>query len=286
MSKQDSQSMQSLPVDDVENGITSTPSDGKSVDSGTSESATNTPSDPVSADQNSEAGVSNHVVENQQPPISSSTQTPTSIVEPPSSGASVPVGTQTGAASSSTGGAVAAAGGTTAAAGLSGGVIAAIVVGVLVIVAIGLGVASSVINNQQPSLDNWYDGNASQGQFEGKSKEEIQDALNEEVKKGMMNISIAAVINFPAGSTQGDARIENIAANPMDQKVTIALKDSDEVVYESGAIAPDQHIQTITLTKALAPGDHAAVATFTGYDRETHKETGKAAAEIVLHVEG
>jgi len=28
------------------------------------------------------------------------------------------------------------------------------------------------------------------------------------------------------------------------------------------------------------------VATFTGYDRETHKQTGQAAAEIVLNVEG
>ena len=85
---------------------------------------------------------------------------------------------------------------------------------------------------------------------------------------------------------EGEARIENIAANPMDQKVVITLKDSGETVYESAAIAPDQHIQTIKLTKDLDPGQYAAVATFTGYDRETHKQTGQAAAEIVLNVEG
>ena len=62
--------------------------------------------------------------------------------------------------------------------------------------------------------------------FEGKSKEEIQAALNEEVAKGMMNISIAASITFPDGASEGEARIENIAANPMDQKVVITLKDS------------------------------------------------------------
>lgn len=158
--------------------------------------------------------------------------------------------------------------------------------GVVAAVAVVAAVTAGVVLTQQPALEDWFDPNASQGQFEGKSKEEIQAALNEEVKKGMMNISIAAVIKFPDGASEGEARIENIAANPVDQKVVIALKDSGEVVYESGALAPDQHIQNIKLTRDLDPGDYTAVATFTGYDRETHKQTGQAAAEIVIHVEG
>ena len=71
----------------------------------------------------------------------------------------------------------------------------------------------------------------------------------------------------------------------MDQKVVITLKDSGETVYESAAIAPDQHIQTIKLTKDLDPGQYAVVATFTGYDRETHKQTGQARLNV-LNVEG
>lgn len=157
---------------------------------------------------------------------------------------------------------------------------------VMAVVAVSAAVVAGVVLTQQPALEDWYDSNAAQGQFEGKSKEEIQAALNEEVAKGMMNISIAASITFPDGASEGEARIENIAANPMDQKVVITLKDSGETVYESAAIAPDQHIQTIKLTKDLDPGQYAAVATFTGYDRETHKQTGQAAAEIVLNVEG
>ena len=51
-------------------------------------------------------------------------------------------------------------------------------------------------------------------------------------------------------------------------------------------VAPDQHIQNIKLSRDLEPGEYAAVATFTGYDRETHKKTGQAAAEITLRVEG
>ena len=163
--------------------------------------------------------------------------------------------------------------------GMSKHVFAALVA----VVAVGAAVGVGVVLTQQPALEDWYDSNAAQGQFEGKSKEEIQAALNEEVAKG---ISIAASITFADGSSEGEARIENIAANPMDQKVVITLKESGETVYESAAIAPDQHIQTIKLTKDLDPGQYAAVATFTGYDRETHKQTGQAAAEIVLNVEG
>lgn len=166
--------------------------------------------------------------------------------------------------------------------GMSKHVFAALVA----VVAVTAAVLVGVVATQQPAVEDWFDSNAAQGQFEGKSKEEIQAALNEEVAKGMMNISIAAVIEFPNGASEGEARIENIAANPMDQKVSIALKDSGEVVYESGALAPDQHIQNIKLTRDLDPGEYDAVATFTGYDRETHKQTGQAAAEITLVIEG
>ena len=166
--------------------------------------------------------------------------------------------------------------------GMSKHVFAALVA----VVAVGAAAGVGGVLTQQPALEDGYDSNAAQGQCEGRSKEEVQGALKEEVAKGMMNISIAASITFADGSSEGEARIENIAANPMDQKVVITLKDSGETVYESAAIAPDQHIQTIKLTKDLDPGQYAAVATFTGYDRETHKQTGQAAAEIVLNVEG
>ena len=158
--------------------------------------------------------------------------------------------------------------------------------GLVAVVAVAAAVVAGVVLTQQPAVEDWFDSNAAQGQFEGKSKEEIQAALNEEVAKGMMNISIAVAIVFPDGTSEGEARIENIAANPVDQKVTITLEDSGETVYESGAIAPDQHIQNIKLSKDLDPGEYPAIATFTGYDRETHKQTGQAAAKITLRVEG
>lgn len=246
MSKQETTSTQSLPVDDVEPNTfqRQTGSENAAGDAAQGQGS-DVPSDPVSASNATDTGAS---------------QTTSSA-----SSAVADAAKKTGKIL-----------------GMSKHVFA----GLVAVVAVSAAVVAGVVLTQQPALEDWYDSNAAQGQFEGKSKEEIQAALNEEVAKGMMNISIAASITFPDGTSEGEARIENIAANPMDQKVAITLKDTGETVYESAAIAPDQHIQTIKLSKDLDPGEYAAVATFTGYDCETHKQTGQAAAEITLIVEG
>lgn len=153
-------------------------------------------------------------------------------------------------------------------------------IGALLIVACAVGALLLLPRESMP----WFDSQATTGSYAGKTEEEIKADLNRQVKEGMMNISIASRITFESGTAPGLARIENIAANPMDQKVTIALRDTGEIVYESGALAPGQHIKTINLTRELPPGTYDALATFTGYKKETHEETGTSAAEIVLHV--
>lgn len=134
--------------------------------------------------------------------------------------------------------------------------------------------------------DNWFDPNAHEGSYAGKSEEDIIADLNRKVGEGMMNISIANTVKFDKGDgVTGTARIENIQANHYDQKVTITLDETGEVLYESGAIAPGHAIDEITISRKLDPGVHNATATFTGFDTETHKETGgKLAAQIKLAV--
>ena len=155
-----------------------------------------------------------------------------------------------------------------------------IIILILLILGAGIGVAIYMFNQ-----DSWYDTNSKSGSYEGKTQEEIQADLNRIVEEGMMNISIAATVYFEDGASYGDARIENIAANNKDQKVVITLDDTDEVIYESGAIAPGEYIQSIKLAQDLEPGTYAATATFTGYDTENHTEQGKAAAQIKIVVQ-
>lgn len=133
--------------------------------------------------------------------------------------------------------------------------------------------------------DGWYDSAAKAGAYEGKSEDDVRAELEKQVAEGMMNISIASNIRASSQTGEAEVRIENIAANPMDQKVTLSLADSGEVLYQSDAIAPGSHVQTASLPAGMEPGVYRVLATFVGYDRETHEQVGTSAAEITLTVE-
>lgn len=131
-------------------------------------------------------------------------------------------------------------------------------------------------------LEGFFDESAQSGQAPNKTPAELQAELNRIVEDGMFNISIASVIEFSGPSATGKAYIENVPNNPYDMTVDITLSDTGESVYASKGIAPGNYIEDIQLAAALEPGSHDAVATFTAYDRETHAEKGKAAAEVTL----
>lgn len=146
----------------------------------------------------------------------------------------------------------------------------------------------------------WVDKNASSGSYRGKTEEQIVADLNAQVKEGEMNVSIANTIKFAQGSlNDGEAKIENISANHVDQVVELKMIDGDEVLYKSGAIEPGHFIQNIRLNKNLDPGSYRAKVLFTGYKRyedgsfeqfihritNSHQKTGVIAAEVNLLVE-
>lgn len=151
----------------------------------------------------------------------------------------------------------------------------------LALVAAAFGVSTLVPKGAE---DGWYDPCAVNGSYAGKSDELMSKELNEQVEKGSMNISVASVIRVDEGGSEGVARLENIAANRVDQKVSIFLGESEDPVYESGAFAPGQTIEQITLSRTLDPGVHEATVVFTGYDRETRAEAGRLAANVVIAV--
>lgn len=129
------------------------------------------------------------------------------------------------------------------------------------------------------------DPNASIGQLEGKTAEEIQAELNRIVQEGMFNISINATPVFPNGSAAGSLKIENIPANHYNMKVKITLDKTGEVIYQSGIIEPNHHIENAPLDVPLPKGTHAATATFTAYEPGTNAVMGHAAAKITILVE-
>lgn len=135
-----------------------------------------------------------------------------------------------------------------------------------------------------PGADGWLDPAAEQGRYEGWDEQAVRDDLSRQVEEGMMAVSVSSSIVFEDGTSEGEARIENVPGNRVDQKVVLTLDDTGEALYESGALAPGTHVQRIRLSRDLEPGDYAATAVFTGYDRETHEKRGSAGVQVMLHV--
>ncbi len=136
--------------------------------------------------------------------------------------------------------------------------------------------------NSTQIFESYRSGNL--GQLDGKSEDEIRAELNKIVEEGMFNISIAGVVDLPNGSAEGEFRIENSPANKYDMQVTISRRDNGEVIYTSGVLEPNYHIQYARLDEALPAGTYDCVATFSAIDPETQEEIGQAAAGVTIVV--
>lgn len=154
-----------------------------------------------------------------------------------------------------------------------------VVAGVVVIALIIWGITSLF-----SGYDGFYDSNSLIGQAPYKTDEEIQAELDRIVEEGMLNISIASVIEFEDGTSEGTAYIENVPGNHYVMQVDIALDDTGEQIYQSGGLKPDSYIEKITLNKDLDAGSYPATATFHALDEETLEEVGAAAAKVTLNV--
>ena len=129
-----------------------------------------------------------------------------------------------------------------------------------------------------------FDTEALEGRIQQMTEEEIQAELNRVVEEGMFNISIASAIVFESPTGEGEARIENVAANRYHMQVDIILDETGETVYTSKLIKPGFAVEKITLDKPLEPGEYHATAVFSAITQDELALFGQAAAEIRLCV--
>ena len=130
---------------------------------------------------------------------------------------------------------------------------------VLVLVVAGVAVAL---------LLGWGDPRARKGYYEGKTPDEIREDLDSQVDWYAMEISVASSMQMEEGQTRVEARLENVPNNHCDQKVRMYVTGHPEdVLYQSGAIAPGEYVQYVDLAHSLPKGTHDVTVEFQGYDR-------------------
>ena len=129
-----------------------------------------------------------------------------------------------------------------------------------------------------------YDSSAVLGGWDNLSPEEIAEKLNEKVAEGMINISMNTAPYFENGTTDGNLMIVNESINNYPQKVQIIRNDTQEVIYESGAIAVGSKIERAKLDSALPAGTYECTAYFHNLDPVSGEIIGTAGAIINITI--
>lgn len=117
------------------------------------------------------------------------------------------------------------------------------------------------------------------------SEKELANMAQKKVDASQFNMVIAPNAKVNKENMSSDLFIQNPKHNANPINVEIRLKDSNELVYTSGAIKPGYEVKGATLEKELEEGDHPATALFSIYDGSTKEKRGQVAATVTFKVE-
>ncbi len=143
--------------------------------------------------------------------------------------------------------------------------------------------ADGILSNETDKIDFIVDGNVTDGDIVGKSKDDIVDALNQKVQDGMINISMNTNPIFADGEAKGTLMITNSEINRYPQMIEIYTKDTNELIY-SGGIEVGSKIETSTLSVDLPQGTYDCIAYFHAVDPDTGDRVGTAGADIKITI--
>lgn len=146
-------------------------------------------------------------------------------------------------------------------------------------------------NTGRPTFDMEVDPNAQKGSLEGKSKEEIQAALNEQVANGAINISMKLAPSFEDGTSEGDLLIVNDEINIYPQVVELYLIDTEsetglgDLLYKSGLIPVGSRVDSGKLLVDLDKGEYPCIAQFNAINEENGQLMGQARANVTVTIQ-
>jgi len=128
-------------------------------------------------------------------------------------------------------------------------------------------------------------GFAKDGPLTNMSEEEMRKQMQMMADASYFAFKINARPVFATGGSEGNLRIENPSYNVYPMVVQIFLDSTEEMVFDSGGILPNQHIDNASLNTRLAAGTYNATAYMNAYDPDNHTWLGKQAAALVITVQ-
>lgn len=110
----------------------------------------------------------------------------------------------------------------------------------------------------------------------------ISERAQEVADANYFTLQINPEAVFEDGESEGSIEIVNPGTNVYPIAVDISLLDGEEVIYSSGAIYPNQYIETAKLATPLAKGEYPAKATINIYDPDSKEKQGVTEAELTI----
>lgn len=164
-----------------------------------------------------------------------------------------------------------------------------IIIILLLLVAVGVGALLLLQKEDAPIVETTPDTpsfapNASIGALPGKTEEEIQAMLNQQVTDKTVAYTVNANPVFEDGKSEGNLMLESPANNINYIEFVIRRDDNNQVLYRSGLLQPNQYIETDKLLVELEKGLYPCTVDITLYDAETYEAKGMTQAGITINV--
>lgn len=97
-----------------------------------------------------------------------------------------------------------------------------------------------------------------------------------------IQINARPELDYRSGSC--NLMLGNPEENTRNLRVSVALKETGELLYQSEVLLPGQRLAYVTLASIPEPGEYVATAIFTVIDEESGGAAGEVEAEIILTV--
>lgn len=137
-----------------------------------------------------------------------------------------------------------------------------------------------IVPNQVSCLES--NGSALNGLPKNPSSNDIMNKLKDQ----QVNVTdkLSSSISFPNGNqgTEGQWLVENLPKNNVIMQCEVYLNNS--LIARSASIYPDQHIEHITLLRAIKSGSYDVIAYINYYDLNTKQYISKAGYKIKMIV--
>ena len=129
-------------------------------------------------------------------------------------------------------------------------------------------------------------GDAESGTLAGMTKEDILEQMQRVADASYFSFKINTMVTLEDGNSLGDLGIENPNYNvyPMVVRIYLGEDGSGELIYDSGGILPNQHINNAKLGTKLSKGNYKALAQLYAYDPDTHVNIFKSSAILDIVV--